>query len=41
MLRCLNKLDDNMLIFATDATAVHHTVNTEKGIKLLTLEHDN
>ena len=41
MLRCLNKLDENMLIFAADTAAMHHTVNTKKGITLLTLEHDD
>ena len=41
MLRYLNKLGDNMFIFTVDATSMNHTVNTEKGIKFLTLEHDN
>ena len=41
MLRCLNELDDNMFVFTSDATAMHRTVNTEKGITFISLEHGN
>ena len=41
MLIFLNELDDVMFLFTVDATAMHPSINTEKGLTFLTLSLDN